>query len=145
MQYEIISYVGIGPIKLGMTQEEVRKAIGTEVRSVRRWGENFPSDSFDSPGITVGYHEPGICEFVELSGPVSPTFHGTTFLGRPYHEVRQWFESLDPTVKLSAVGLRSYRFGITIYARAAVKEPNEPVEAVSIFDEGYYARYGIRE
>lgn len=44
MQYAIISYVGAGPITLGMTREEVCKAINAPVREFRQ----MPSDEYST-------------------------------------------------------------------------------------------------
>lgn len=141
MTYEIVPHVSVGPIKLGMTRGEVRHALNVPVEEYRKtqWS-NLPSDAFDSLGIHVAYRLPDVCAFVECFGPVSPMFRGETFLGRPFDEVRRWFEEIDPAVFVDGTGLISRAFGIAIYAPAAIKEPHEPVEGVGIFEDGYYDR-----
>jgi hypothetical protein len=95
MIYGIEPYVGVGPIRLGMTR-------------------------------------------VEFAGPLSPTFQNQTFLGQPYRLARAWFEARDPDLETDGAGLTSKRFGIALYAGSAEKEPDEPVEAIAVFEKGYY-------
>lgn len=139
--YGIDPYVGMGPIKLGMTREQVRSALGMQAKEYRKtqW-DDLLDDAFDSIGIHVAYRVPDVCTFVECFGPVSPTFRGENFLQKPFRDVRQWFETIDPAISVDGTGLTSRVFGITIYAPAAIKEPDEPVEGVGIFERGYYDR-----
>lgn len=140
MIYEIEPYVGIGPIRLGMTREEVHTTIVEEREPALHRGREKPGDFFPALGLFVDYRAPGVCEFVEfvLSGPLSPTFQNQTFLGRSYRLARAWFETYDPDLETDEAGLISKRFGIALYAGSAEKEPDEPVEAVAVFEEGYY-------
>lgn len=139
MQYEIVSYVGAGPIMLGMTREEVRKAINAPVHEFRKTpSDEYPADLFEGPGIEGEYRYPGVYDLVGFSGPISLTYQGESFLSKPYRAVQSWVEAIDPDVSLNGAGLISFQLGVAIYAPAAIKEPDEPVEAVSIFERGYY-------
>ena len=139
MIYEIESYIGAGPVRLGMTREEIRHALGVPVEEHRKtqWDELL-DDVFGSLGIVVAYRKPGVCEFIEFGGIVFPTLKGESFLGRPYRDVQRWFEAHDPMISLDGTGLISLAFGVTIFASGAVKAPDEPVESVGIFEREYF-------
>lgn len=140
MIYEIEPYAGVGPIRLGMSREEIHAILEAERKPTQYRGSEKPGDFFPSLGLFVDYRVPGACEFVEFAtyGPLSPTFQGQVFLGQPYQLARAWFESNDPDLETNGSGLISKRFGIALYARAAEQELDEPVEGIAIFEMGYY-------
>jgi hypothetical protein len=140
ISYEIEPYVGVGPIRLGMTREEVRSLIEAERKPALHRGADKPGNWFPTLGLFVDYRAPGACEFLEFVGPLSPTFQGQTILGQPYRQARGWFEAADPGCEMDGAGLISKRFGIALYAGSAEKEPDWPVEAVALFERGYYDR-----
>lgn len=140
MTYEIEPYVGVGPIRLGMSREEVHRLILEDREPAMHRGSDKPGDFFPTLGLFVDYRAPGVCEFVEFAGPLSPTFQEQTFLGQPYRLARAWFEAHDPECETDGAGLTSKRFGMALYAGSAEKEPDEPVEAVALFERGYYER-----
>jgi hypothetical protein len=138
--YEIEPYVGVGPIRFGMTREQVHATIVGERKPTLHRGREKPGDFFPALELFVDYRAPGICEFVEfaLSSPLSPTLQNQAFLGQSYRVARAWFEASDPDLETHGAGLISKRFGIALYAGSAEKEPDEPVEAVAVFEKGYY-------
>lgn len=142
MIYEIEPYVGVGPIRLGMTREEIHTTIVEERELTMHRGREKPGDFFPALGLFVDYRAPGICELVEfaLSDPLSPTFQNQAFLSQSYRLARAWFEASDPDLETDGAGLISKRFGIALYAGSAEKEPDESVEAVAVFEKGYYDR-----
>jgi hypothetical protein len=135
VNYEIRPYVEVGPIYFGMTSDDVRKALHSEVRPSLK---SRNADFFPLLGIFVDYKPPGVCQAVEFAGPASPTFEGQHLLGRPYSEIERWIKSIDPEVMLDDAGLRTRKFGFGLYAPSARKEPNFPVEGVIVFENGYY-------
>lgn len=143
MIYRIEPYVGVGPIRLGMTREEVQTMIVAPREPAMHRGREKPGDFFPTLGIFVDYRAPGVCEFVEFArdSPCSPTLQGQVFLGQPYRVARAWFEAYDPDLETGGAGLISRQFGIALYASAAEKVPDESVEAVAVFEKGYYDHY----
>ena len=140
MTYRIEPYVGVGPIRLGMTREEIQTMLGAPPEPAMHRGSEPPGDYFPSLGLFVDYRAPGVCEFVEVvrDSPCSPTLHGQVFLGQPYRVARAWFETHDPDLETDGTGLISKQFGMALYASSAEKAPDEPVEAVAVFEQGYY-------
>jgi len=140
MIYEMEPYVRVGPICLGMTREEIHSTMLEEQKPTMHRGRQTPGDFFPSLGLFVDYRAPGVCAFVEfvLTSPLLPTFQNQAFLGQPYRVARAWFEAADPDLETDGAGLVSKRFGIALYAGSAEKEPDWPVEALAVFEEGYY-------
>lgn len=141
MAYEIEPYVGVGPIRLGMTRKEIHTLDLEEPESIMDRGRETPGDYFPTLGFYVDYRAPDVCEFVEFAGPLSPTFHQRTFLGQPYRLARAWFEAHDPDLETDGTGLTSRRFGVALYAESAEKEPDKLVEAIAVFEKGYYDQF----
>lgn len=141
MTYEIRTYEGVGPISFGMSAPEVREAVGAPHIPIDKGGGPVPTDVFTSLGILVYYKPPAVCEAVEFAGPESPTFRGQQLLRRPYSEVEEWLKTLDAELETDTAGLTSYKLGLGLYAPSALKEPDEPVEGVFVFEQGYYERH----
>jgi len=150
MAYDIEPYVGVGPIRFGMTRDEVRAAVGAEVRAFRRdTQEGGPDDLFPTLGFFVYYGALRICAAVEFSRLASPTLRGRGFFDRPYTVVRRWLRALDPTLAETLDGLRSYQLGIALSAPSAnelsddelIEEDEVVLESVLAFERGYYERH----
>lgn len=151
MTYDIEPSIGVGPIRFGMTRDEVRAAMGAEVRESRRGKqEGSPDDLFPTLGFFAYYSAPGTCVAVEFSRLVSPTLQGRGFFDRPYTAVRQWLRTLDPMLEETIDGLLSCQLGIALSAPRANELSNDELteedavvlEAVLAFERGYYERHG---
>ncbi|MEK7469858.1 MAG: hypothetical protein AAB074_21025 [Planctomycetota bacterium] len=86
------------------------------------------------------YDENYLLLAVDFWGDSRVSFDGRTLLGRPYRAEEDFFRSLDPEIETDGSGFISRRLGITLYASGAMKEPQTPVEAVTVFERGYYER-----
>lgn len=136
---EIEPYVGVGPVRLGMTVEQVRASVGAEFDTFRKTPmSEMETDAFDSVGFHVHYKLPGVCKSVEVMTPADPTFKGQKLLGQPFNKILKWFKQFDPAVEPDDAGLVSREFGIALYAPAAKQRPSLPVESVLVFERGHY-------
>jgi len=132
-------YEGVGHLSFGMTREQIREAAGCPVETFFKTSESaLATDAFSAIGIHVDYKPPDICEFIEMFSPSDPVFHGETLLNRTFAEIRDFFLTIDPNMEFDGDGLTSRKFGIAIYAPLAADEPDEPIEAVAVFERGYY-------
>jgi hypothetical protein len=139
MNLTISPNVGVGPIRFGMTIEQVRAAIPYFPRSLKKTSVSaYPTDIFRDIGVHVFYKAPGLCEAVEMGGVAAPTFQEKTIIRRPFHEVLAWIRSVDPDVQVSNSGLKSFKFGISLYAPGVGEDASEPVQGVMVFERGYY-------
>jgi len=135
---DIASYSGIGPIKLGMSPEEARAAVGQPYRSVTRSGKL--TDQFPSIGVLVHYGASGRAEAVEVGERGVATFRAKQLLGQPYSDLMVWFKNLDANLQENDTGFTSTALGIGVYAPHARKDREAPVEGVIVFEQGYYSR-----
>ena len=76
--FKIEPHVGIGPVRLGMTRDEVRAALGGPEYEGRDGREGFLS------GFMVDFNENGVVEFIEIAS--SDRFRGV-FHSKCLHEI----------------------------------------------------------
>ena len=142
VSYAIMSYVGVGPLRLGMTRADIHRLLGEEATSFRRAPtiipDEIPQDRYANRGIFIDYSPLGLCRSIEFAGPAAPSWRGEPLLGRPYREVRALFTVWDPALKEDGAGFTSLELGIGVYAPVAKDHPDDPVEGVIVFEKGYY-------
>lgn len=136
---EILSYIGVGDIRFGMTINEVRNTINSEATSFMKSAYSpLPTDSFNEDSIHVFYKQPGVCEAVEFYEPANPTLRGQSFVGRSFRAVRSWIEPQDSEIEIEDGSLISFKLGIGLYI-PNINEPEAIVESLIVFEKGYYA------
>jgi len=139
MNLQISPYEGVGPIKLGMTQDEVRKAVGTDFKLFMKGSTSaMPTDDFIGTGIHVFYRKPGLCEAVEMFSPASPTFRGYRLIGIPFSQLATYFRQEDQSTEIDAGGLTSQLLGVGLYVPFLKESQDSSVESVIVFEKGYY-------
>lgn len=139
MNLEINPYVGVGPVRFGMTIQEVRDALAKRPETFRKSpNDAFPTDAFDDLGIHVSYRSPGVCDAVELALAADPTLMGRRLIERPFDELRDWLESLDDGIVVDDTGLTSFKLGLGLYAPSHQERASDSVEAIIVFERGYY-------
>ncbi len=139
MDLDIISYAGAGPIRFGMLQDDVRRAVGQPYRSfLKSPSSDVPADAFESNSVQVFYKKPGVCEAVEVSAPSKASMNGTDLVGLPYATAKAFLQALDSSLEEDEAGVTSYAIGVAIYAPSHEAQPSTPVEAVLAFERGYY-------
>jgi hypothetical protein len=130
-------YVGVGPIRIGMTAEEVTNLLGPPHHTTDK-ASLVCLCYFDS-AVQVALKDPGVCEAVEVWGPPAQvSLKSELLIGRRFHEIRRWFRKLDPSVAVTSTGLKSFEYGVALYARDALGSPRDPVESVLVFERDYY-------
>jgi hypothetical protein len=138
-EMQITPYEGIGPVRLGMSRADVRAALAIPFREFKRTPEaDMPADAFPTIGVYVSYKPPGVCAAVEVASPAEPVMLGKRLIGQPFGEVLEWLNSLDQQVNVDETGLTSLRFGVGLYVPALKNGRAAPVEAVIVFERGYY-------
>jgi hypothetical protein len=140
MDYTIYPYEGVGPIRLGMTQQEIRTILGEPEETVKKVpSSEYPLDYYVQLGIQVFYKKPWVCDSIEMVNNAKPTFQGQSFFDRPYSDLKRWFRQIDNSVEIENSGLTSYTFGIALYAPHDEEiEPTKSVTTVFVFERGLY-------
>ncbi len=140
IEFEITPYLAVGPLKLGMSRETVRKVLGGKAEAfMKSQDSSSPADSFNAIHVHVHYHASNYCVAVEFFGPeVIPTFRGQQLLGLPYNQMDQWLKKIDPDVKRLASGSLSLTFGFGLSTTNAIEASENPVESVIVFEKDYY-------
>ena len=136
---KILSYIGVGDIRFGMSVDEVRSAINSEATPFLKTPQSImPTDSFHGDSIHVFYKKPGICEAVEFYKPANPTLMGQEFVGRSFSEVKKWLEHQDSNIEIDDCGLTSFKLGIGLYVPDIDEREEALVESLIVFEKGYY-------
>jgi|GEM_PF-644193 len=137
-EFDINPYVGAGVLYLGMTSEQFQQTLDFHPRKFRRHKEVIESENFSV--CFVYYKEPGICEAIEFTSPATVRFQGKNLIEEPYAEIRDFVKEHDPDLECDLDGFTSCKFGFGVYASVACIDPMEPIEAVIVFEKGYYDR-----
>jgi hypothetical protein len=139
MDLVINPYIGIGDIKLGMSQSQIRNIVNSDFKSfTRNEYSEMPEDYFSNLGILIEYKEPGMCESIQLVEPLNPIWRGKQLLNTPFSELDRWFLEIDPDRELNDSGFTSYKYGIGVYAPNYEEEPDWLPESIIVFTRGYY-------
>ena len=145
VEYEIVPHVGVGPIRLGMTRDEVHVELGPPEFTSRDNREEFLS------GFMVDYNSDGLVEFIELAK--SREFRAL-YQGKCLHDmlaadvvslVRQHgrYDEEDPELGYSYC---FHDLQLSLW-RPTVPEPDQPEDdpdgryfhAVGIAEDGYFS------
>ncbi len=136
MNLEIQSYSGIGPIKFGMSREEVRKVLNTSVKTFMKSPNSpMPTDSFADIHLHVYYDATGMTA-VEIFPPANPVFMKYDLLKLPFSEAMVLFKSLDKNCEFDIYGLNSEQVGILYWHD--LDDKTKPADAVICFKRDYY-------
>jgi hypothetical protein len=147
MDYTIYPYEGVGPIKFGMTPQQVHEILGEPYRTFKKSPKAvMPMDSYEEPRCQIFYKEPGTCNAIQLMNPSDPIFQELMFIGNPYGRFRDWFKKNDPLLDEDEDGLTSYGFGVGLYVpNYCGRNEQAIVEAVIVFERGYYNKLNGEE
>jgi hypothetical protein len=139
IKLEIEPHQGIADIHFGMTAAQIRRILADTPTTFRRTPDSEPTDDYPNLGIQISYDIAGHCEAIEFAAPANPTFKGKPLVGKPFHEIRDWLQSIDPAIEIDEAGLTAHTFGFGLYAPFASSDPTAPIEAVIVFPPNYYA------
>jgi hypothetical protein len=138
--FEIQPGIGVGPIRFGMTVDEVRKAMGLPFCVFSKTVDSsFPTDAFDEAGVHVYYKAFGICEAVELWGDAEVFVGSYQLLRIDCLNARAILRSIDPDCVLDENGITSTALGVSVSCSGPVDDSSAWTEAVLVFEPGYYS------
>lgn len=139
MNLDIKPKIGVGPLQLGMTRAAVRAALEGRFDQISRARTlEYPTDVFFDSSLFAYYDADGLLEAVELARPLSPMLDGVDLLSLGYTAACTLLRRTDPALETDTGGATSFGLGVGLYAPAALEEPDEPAEAVIVFQDGLY-------
>jgi hypothetical protein len=135
MRLNISPYIGAGPLRLGMTREQVRIAMSSAVREFSKsFTSHCKTDDFQDWNLHVFYKDEYVCNAIELFRGSNPFLHGISLLSTNYSSLLAEFRRRDPDLEIDASGLISRKLGVSLYA----PQLEAPPESVMVFERGYY-------
>jgi hypothetical protein len=141
MLLEVHPQVGVGPLRFGMSEREVREQVAEPASPFMKatWSKHT-TDVFNANGMHVYCSKAGVCEAVELFSPTEPTLNGSRLLGVSYRAAAAAIRLAGGAFTEDGSGLESTGVGVALYAPAHGEDPLMPVESVFVFAPGYYDR-----
>ena len=116
---EIDPWVGVGPLRFGMSRSEVRKLFGAYEEFHKTLDSVLTTDDFREPRMHVYYRKDGVVEVadaVEVMSEANPSFRGHLLGERPLAEVAAIFRQVDSDFEVDSSGLDVPDLGISVYA-----------------------------
>jgi hypothetical protein len=138
MKFNIFPYVGVTSLKFGMTREEVRQQLKSQVNTFVRHKGSEPEDHFDDIGVFVYYNKKQKCCAIEMFPPAFPVFHELNLLDEHFTDLRKYFTNIDPDTKVDEDGLTTYKCGIGLYVPNLKDGEDQLAESIIVFEKGYY-------
>jgi len=96
-RFEVEPHVGAGPIKLGLSREELRRLMGAPFRTYSKAPGEPLTDTYFGTDLQVSYDASDRVDYIELNGPrsINPTLRGRTLLFAPAEEVIDWMRGVS--------------------------------------------------
>jgi hypothetical protein len=140
MNYTITPFEGVGPIKLGMTPEEVETILGEPESAGEHDGASEFANglyAYGSLGISVLFQKRKAREIWLFLADCNPEFKSRGLGGRTCRDVYEWFRSLGTPIQHDLCGMIFLRFGIYLYCHNfdPVEGMDDPVEMLSILGQ----------
>ena len=140
MNAEVLPFEAIGPLRLGMTVEELQAAGNLECRRCGGFTERHLATVMVGDIAKAIITRNGICVFLEVWLPMNPVFQGRHVFRTPYPELHDWLAGLDPDLEPHSSGLISRNLGIGLWAPEHKDDPKLPPEFICTFERGYYEK-----
>ena len=140
MNFEVESFVGVGPIKLCMSRKDVQKIMaGNDVEDFKRSSSSeLPSDYYCDVGVFVYYDNSECVAALEFHEPAHLLFHGNEILKMPAEMAYRLISGLDTEVEIDGDGVTSFNLGVGFYAPNYEENPKAPIESMMVFRKDYY-------
>jgi hypothetical protein len=130
--WEIVPFEAIGPIRFGMTQSDVHKALGETPLGFKKGLSENLTEAFNQRGVHAYCDPGGRVELVEVFTPSHPTFCGVDLLRENAAEVLLELRNLGLRVRNDGAG--GFWFDDCGFA---LHSPHGRTEGVSAFRRGY--------
>jgi hypothetical protein len=79
-RWDITPYVGLGPLRFGLTRSEVRALLGDQLSVVKKWPYTNETDAYNGLGLLLEYDKEGRLECLEAFASCPIYYQGTSLL-----------------------------------------------------------------
>lgn len=137
MPWEITPYVGVGPVRFGMTRQQVRDAVGAPSEEFKRTPSSRISDKFTTLGAFAYYTDDGGLEAIEFTRLQTIFVEKLDLTTTPTDQLLRAVLLLDPDAEIEpkSAGFISRRLGAGIWTEG---DRDHPPQSVIAFAQGYY-------
>lgn len=140
-RWTILSFEGVGPVRFGMTREEIRQTLNAEVEEFRKSAESPTlSDLFIHHDAVAFYDIDYRLEAMEFGDTADLTWNGTTLTGRPLKAILENVRGNSNEVEIDFDGVTFHDLGFGVWSPGWLEDDSEMPQAVIAFRRGYYSR-----
>ncbi|MFZ4703892.1 MAG: hypothetical protein ACOYMG_27935 [Candidatus Methylumidiphilus sp.] len=137
MKFTIIPFVGTDLVFFGMTRDKVRSALGDAFEEFRKTDQSAnTTDAFK--GVHVYYDAGNHCEAMEFFKPSEVMFKEHSMMGINYSLGKSIIEANSTASVEDSYGLDASDLGIGLYAPEYEDDPSALIQAIFIYQRGYY-------
>jgi hypothetical protein len=135
MKVTIIPGIGILQLPFGLARSLVREEVPGNLRTPSR----KPSeDYFPDTGLFTYFDKSDQLIAVEFFEPAQVLLNGRQLLGMPLGQAKGVLAAAGGEVEDDPAGAMCMNIGVGLYVPSARDYPDDPVETVIVFKEGYY-------
>ena len=135
MDFRIVPVTGCRELPFGLTRSLVREAVPGHLRTPSR----KPSeDYFPDAGLFTYFDNSDRLIAVEFFEPTQVLLNGRQLLGMPLGQAKGVLAAAGGEVEDDPAGAKCMNIGIGLYVPSARDYPDDPVETVIVFKDGYY-------
>jgi hypothetical protein len=145
VDYTFTPYVGVGPVRFGLSRRSIETELGESPSPVRRHDKILGTTRifFDGLGVMVDLDETDACCSIEMTGSSRLVYQGTDWLPSTYGEVLERLHCLALPVIEEHDGLRCDGLGFACWAPDKADDEADPmiarVQSVFLYRRGYHA------
>jgi hypothetical protein len=138
-RFTVRSFDGVGPLKLGMRRDEVRRELNGKVEEFRK-GPNSPtlSDFFAETMMVAYYDLEDRLEAVEFGDELVADWNGILLVGRPAKAIFDDVKQYSSKVEIDDDGVIFHDLGFGLYSPGWLEGDSEMNEGVIVFKRSYY-------
>lgn len=131
----ILPVMGCEQMPFGMDRSRLQSSLGGRVRSPARHPDE---DYFQDEGLFAYFDNEQRLKAVEFFAPAQAWLDNWQLLGMPLGQAKRILQSVGGVVVDEDAGATCFNIGIGLYAPFARDDPDDPVETVIVFRQGYY-------
>jgi hypothetical protein len=142
--FEIKTYIGVGPIKFGMDRNKVKEIFNNEkIQSFKRTPESEESDFIQVHQMFI-YYSKNKCVAVEFGknshSKISIIYNRINLLNLKPKQLLSLLKKYDPEIEVSenVTSITSNKLGIAAHCRFGFDQNNRDCDSIMIFSKNYY-------